>query len=396
MTPRRPSVRDSLRDREARLAAVLAATVDGIVACDDAGVIEMFNPAAEAMFGYHADEVVGGALTVLMPDPHRSQHDGHMRSFLQRGTGKVTGMGRELVGQRKDGTTFPLEVSLNASLVDGRYLFTAVVRDVTTRNAAERELREAHAELEQANHKLVEEQGKLLQAEKLSSIGLLASGVAHEINNPLSGLMGAVRALRRGTVGPDRRDAYFEAIDGGLARIAQTVRGLLDYARQRPPAVTEVDPAEAVSAAILLVTPAANKKCLEIANRTRLGSHVVQADRGQLMQALVNVLLNAIQASPQRAALTATVVERPGWVGMRVEDAGPGIPADIADKVCDPFFTTKPEGQGTGLGLSITLGIVRAHDGEIEVATSDLGGAAVSLWLPHRPRRNEGAGPDRE
>jgi signal transduction histidine kinase len=246
------------------------------------------------------------------------------------------------------------------------------------------DLREARDRLAEINTRLVDEQSQRIQVEKLSSIGLLASGVAHEINNPLSGVMGCVKSLRDGTVPDDRRAEYFNTVTEGLERIRQTVRGLLDYARQRPPAPTDVDVYEVMDASLRLVQPALHKKRVTTDIRVVSGSVHVHADRAQLMQVLVNLLLNAAEASSANQTITLDARPDPaaGGVKLIVRDEGCGIPDDIKDRICDPFFTTKPEGQGTGLGLSVSLGIIRNHGGELTFESEEGAGTTAIVRLP--------------
>jgi signal transduction histidine kinase len=243
-------------------------------------------------------------------------------------------------------------------------------------------LGDARDRLAAANRALVEEQAKLIQAEKLSSIGLLASGVAHEINNPLMGLMGCAKALREGLITGERREEYWDAVQDGLERIRGTVQSLLDFARQRPPASTEQDAREVVASCVRLLQPLGRKKDLTVENRIGPGEARVQADRAQLMQALVNVLMNSVQAAPQGGAVTVSARADGERVGIRIEDNGAGIPKELLKRVCDPFFTTKAEGEGTGLGLAITLNIARAHGGDLAIESEVGRGTAVTLWLP--------------
>jgi signal transduction histidine kinase len=243
-------------------------------------------------------------------------------------------------------------------------------------------LRQARDQLAEANQRLVAEQAKLIQAEKLSSIGLLAAGVAHEINNPLTGVMGCAKALRDGISEPERRAEYWEAVHDGLERMRGTVQSLLDFARQRPPAPTEQDAGEVVQSCVRLLQPLERKKDLKVDNRVAAGAALVQADRAQLMQALVNVMMNSIHAAPQGSAVVVSARAEGDLVGIRIEDSGGGIPQEQLKKVCDPFFTTKPEGEGTGLGLAITLSIVRAHGGDLAIESEVGKGTAVTLWLP--------------
>ncbi|MGC4116509.1 MAG: ATP-binding protein [Myxococcales bacterium] len=258
-------------------------------------------------------------------------------------------------------------------------------------------------DLAEANKKLVTEQAKLIQAEKLSSIGMLASGVAHEINNPLMGVMGCVKALSEKAIDENRRDDYFAAVQDGLERIRGTVQSLLDFARQRPPSPAPLDAAEVVDSVIRLLQPLARKKDVAVVNAIAPGQAQVQADRTQIMQALVNVIMNALQAIKKAgghitiAAVPPVGTSEPRLVGLQVEDDGVGMPKDVVARVCDPFFTTKPEGEGTGLGMAITQGIVRAHGGDLTLESEVGVGTKVTLWLPEAAAATErGAGSTKE
>jgi signal transduction histidine kinase len=245
------------------------------------------------------------------------------------------------------------------------------------------ELRLARDSLAETNARLVEAQSQRIQQEKLSSLGLLAAGVAHEINNPLSGVIGCVKALRGEQVPIDRREVYFDTVDEGLERIRQTVRGLLDYARQRPTNPGPVDVHEVATAAARLVQPALRARQLVCEVEAEPGDFRAHADRAQVMQVLVNLLLNACDASPVGSRVLIDCARgSPGFIDIAVRDQGLGIAPEILDRVCDPFFTTKPEGQGTGLGLSVSLGIVRGHGGTLSFADTLGGGATVVVRLP--------------
>lgn len=243
--------------------------------------------------------------------------------------------------------------------------------------AVERELREAKMRIER-----VKMQEQLMVSDRMASVGILAAGVAHEINNPLAGVMSCVTALREGKLPPERREEYFGAIRDGLERMRQTVQGLLDFARPQDPRPEDVDAAELVEACERLLAAELRKKRVEIESALGKGAAVVHGDRSQLVQALMNVLLNALHASPEGSRITVRAVRAEERVGVEVVDRGPGIPKKDVPRVFDPFFSTKPQGQGTGLGLSVTLGIVRAHGGEIEIESEERKGTTVTLWLP--------------
>lgn len=228
----------------------------------------------------------------------------------------------------------------------------------------------SRAELEEANARLV-------AAGRMAAVGMLAAGVAHEINNPLAGVMACVKALRDQAMVEPRRTEYFATVLDGLERIQSTVSGLLDYARQRSPSPSPVDVGEVLGAAVLLVAPALRKKDVQVVVRDPGAARVV-ADRAQLMQGLVNVLLNAIFASPAHGEITVEVAG--SWIV--VVDQGPGFAPETLLRACDPFFTTKPEGEGTGLGLAVTASIVKANGGRLELGNGPRGGARVAIWLP--------------
>ncbi len=285
---------------------------------------------------------------------------------------------------------------------DGRpYQYIAIRSDITERKLAEaalertirevaiakererqraQALKEAHDRLEEANRRIRKEQEKVIQAEKLSSIGLLASGVAHEINNPLSGVMGCLKALRTGSVPEARKAQYFDTADDGLQRIQQTVRSLLDYARQTPPQRSSVDVKEVVEASVRLAEPAMHKKRIGIDIEVPAG-RVLLTDRRQLMQALINILLNAIAASPEGGEIVVRSLCEGSRVGFQIMDRGPGMTQEVKRRACDPFYTTKEEGEGTGLGLAVTLSIAQANGGDLELKNRAGGGAEVNLWL---------------
>jgi signal transduction histidine kinase/serine/threonine protein kinase/tetratricopeptide (TPR) repeat protein len=260
-----------------------------------------------------------------------------------------------------------------------------VVEELADTTQREREraeaLKEAHARLVEASHRLVEEQSKLIHAEKLSSIGRLAAGVAHEINNPLTGVMACVEALESFNVPEDRREQYFETINDGLERIQSVVQSLLDFAAPHKGEFVSVDVYPIVSSTIRLIQPEIMRRRIRVNVPIKSGRVWVRANRSQLMQALMNVLLNAIHASPPNAEIRVRAKLDSVRAGIEVTDQGSGIPAELLERVCEPFFTTKPQGEGTGLGLSVTLGIMEAHKGDLQIQSKVGVGTTVTLWL---------------
>lgn len=242
----------------------------------------------------------------------------------------------------------------------------------------------ARQDLERANLSLAERQAALIQAEKLATAGIVAAGIAHEVKNPLAGVISCVGVLRAGQVPPERQATYLDAMVDGLERMRLTVQGLLDYARQHPPAPETLDGEKVVAACLGLLVGTARGREVTLESRLLPGQLAVWGDRWQVMQALFNVLLNAVDASPPGERVVIDVITRGSLGGLTVRDFGPGIPPEQVGKVCEPFFSTKPAGVGTGLGLSITRDILQAHGGHLEFDAPEGGGARVILWLPLR------------
>ncbi len=367
-------LRKALRQERDFTAAVLDTAGALVLVLDREGRVVRFNRACEALTGHSYAEVAGRPIWGLFPFvPEEAQARAMFQAMLDGGKGasaelhwRVRGGGQRLIAWTN--TTLPDETGRVAYVV-------ATGLDVTEHRRAEHELQALHV-------RLGEEHARLLQAEKLSSIGQLSAGVAHEINNPLGGVMSCFRALRAGTIPAARLPEYFETIDDGLQRMASIVRGLLDYARQRPPRREAVDLASVTALSVRLVEPSVRGKGLRLVDELSPGALRAEADRSQVMQALVNVLLNAAHASPEQGEIVLRPAQDGHRVGVRISDQGPGIPAEIRHKVGEPFFTTKPEGEGTGLGLSITHGIMKAHGGSIEIDSAPGAGTTVTLWLP--------------
>ncbi|MBX7113157.1 MAG: PAS domain-containing sensor histidine kinase [Myxococcaceae bacterium] len=304
---------------------------------------------------------------------------------------------------RKDGVRRDIEYAMKPMQVNDHLQWVGVVRDVTERKmqqealarsladtakARDRErqraddLRAANVLLEEANRRIVEEQLKVLQTEKLASIGMLAAGVAHEINNPLTGIAACVSALKNGQLSEERQAYYLDVIENALSRMSTTVNSLLGYARHQPVGATLLDARMSVASCLPLIAPLLREKRVDVDLRIPAGDAMVMGNASQLAQATMNVLLNAIHASPTGSQVTVWNTRNEQRVGIHFQDRGTGIPRQNLHLVCDPFFTTKAEGQGTGLGLSVTQGIVQNHGGELVIASEEGLGTTVTFWLP--------------
>jgi signal transduction histidine kinase len=230
------------------------------------------------------------------------------------------------------------------------------------------------------NRRLLDEHKQLIQAERLSSVGLLAASVAHEVNNPLGGVMSLVRALRDNAVSEEKRAEYFDAIEDGLGRMRTTIRGLLDFSREQPPRMEPVPLAEMAIDCLRLLAATLRSKGI-VSDVSVCEQHSARGDRSRLMQALLNLLMNASDATPRGGTINVSCESDANKVALVVTDSGSGIPQEIAQRVVEPFFTTKPSGHGTGLGLAIVQTIVKEHGGTMEIRSAPGQGTTIKLWL---------------
>ena len=245
-----------------------------------------------------------------------------------------------------------------------------------------RSLRAARDDLAGAHRKLVEEQTRLIEEEKHRSIAVLAAGIAHEINNPLTGIMQCARALSEDTLPEERKKDYVAAILEGVGRLKSVVEGVRDYARQRPAIPNDLDAADAVASCVRMIAPVSDEAGVRVASSVRPGRVRIRAEANQLRKALGNVVLNAVYFSPRGDEVTISATRRGYRWGIAVADHGPGISKENLSKVTHPFFTTKPPGEGTGLGLAIVYGVMRSFGGELEISSESGHGTTVTLWLP--------------
>jgi two-component system NtrC family sensor kinase len=235
-------------------------------------------------------------------------------------------------------------------------------------------LRAAHAEQARARQKAVE-------TERMVALGSVVAGVAHEVNNPLAGLKNCVRRLERTDLPEPKRREYLSLMEEGLSRIEEIVRRLLDYGRPHAPSLSPVPASRLAEEAATFVRPVLERRGVAARVLAEGAGASALADRRMVGQALVNLLLNAAYVTPDRGEVRLRVRTRPGLVGISVEDDGPGIPREIRDRVLDPFFSTKPEGEGTGLGLTVTRTIADAHGGELTFEFPDARGTVATVWL---------------
>ena len=370
----RRQAEDELRAREAHLRSILDTVPDAMVVIDEQARIKSFSAAAVRQFGYAEAEVVERNVSLLMPEPYRTQHDAYMVRYLTTGERRIIGIGRVVVGQRKDGSTFPMELSVGEMRSGGERHFTGFIRDLTERNQTETRLQELQSEL--------------VHMSRFTALGEMASTLAHEINQPLTAIASYLKGCRRilgrmeGAGVPLLADAVNQAAEQAL-RAGQVIRHLREFvARGESERHIEGLP-KLVEEASALALVGAKEKGVRVRFDLDPDAPLVLADRIQVQQVLLNLIRNAIEAmqdAPRRELVVATrALPDDGLVEVSVADTGSGIAPEVAAQLFQPFVTTKPHGMG--VGLSICRTIVEAHGGKILAEPSPAGGTTFRFTL---------------
>jgi two-component system sensor kinase FixL len=365
-----------LEDREADLRAILETVPDAMIVIDDHGIIKSFSKAAERQFGYSPAEVVGRNVSMLMPSPHRQAHDGYLERYRRTGERRIIGIGRVVVGERRDGSTFPMELAVGEVQSKGSRHFTGFVRDLT--------------EPQQAEARVQELQAELLHMSRLTALGEMASSLAHELNQPLSAaanyLSGAQRLL--GGLDGERMDAVREALRkaaGQSVRAGAIIHRLRDFVSRGQSDKRTESMGKLIEEAAALALLGAREKGIRVHQRLDPVADLVLVDRVQIQQVLLNLLRNAVEAmeASERRELTVTTRVAQGELVVMVTDTGSGIAPEMLSRLFLPFSTSKP--QGMGVGLSISRTIIEAHGGRIWAEPNAGGGTVFSFSVPLAP-----------
>jgi PAS domain S-box-containing protein len=359
---------------EAKLHAILSSAVDCIIIIRHDGAIETVNPAAARLFGYAPDEFIGQNVKFLMPDEHRVEHDGYLNNYMTTGHRKIIGIGREVYGKRKDGSVFPMHLSVGEFEENGEKFFTGIIHDLTVRTEAEQALR---------------------RAQKMDAIGQLTGGVAHDFNNLLTIIIGNLELLEMQMGEFEHSSLVTEALEAADLGARLTDR-LLAFARRSPlePRVVDLNDLAMGLTDMLHRTLGAP---IELSTELSTEPWLVKIDPAQFESALVNLAVNARDVMPEGGRLLIETRNMPldesyladelglnlgDYVQVSVTDTGSGIPEDIIDRVFEPFFSTKDVGRGTGLGLSMVYGFTKQSGGHVTIYSELDKGTTVNLYLP--------------
>jgi PAS domain S-box-containing protein len=368
----------ALYEGAAQLRAVVDTAVDGVILIDAHGTILMFNPACEKLFGFAAHEAIGQNVKLLMPPPFRDEHDSYLENYHTTGERKIIGIGREVVGQRKDGSTFPMDLSVGEATQTGESIFVGIIHDLSERKRTEEQL---------------------IQAQKMETVGHLSGGIAHDFNNLLTVMIGNAETLREKLKARADLKYLCDSIVFAGERGAELTHRLLAFSRRQLLQPTEIDCNELIERMDKLIRRTLRE---DIDIRVVLGDRLpaVLADPAQLESAVLNLALNAQDAMPTGGCLTISTertelderylhthpeVRSGEYIMVAITDDGTGIPPDVLKQVFEPFFTTKAVGKGSGLGLSMVYGFIKQSNGHVSIYSEPGLGTTVRLYLPTSP-----------
>jgi PAS domain S-box-containing protein len=353
----RVALEHQVRASEARWRSIIHSAVDGIVVIDSHGRIEAFNPAAQRLFGYSEDELLGQNVNVLMPSPYHEEHNTYLARYLATGRAKIIGTGREVTGRRRDGTTFPLHLAVGELTVEGERRFTGILHDLTSRVRLEEQLREGAA---------------------LAKVGEMAAVIAHEVKNPLAGIRGAIQVIGSRMPSESRDSAVLTDIVKRIDALDGLIKDLLIFARPpRPrPASVDVVPLVTMTADLLSRDPSLKNVTVGVTG----SAPPVLADAEMLKIVFQNLLINSAHAMQGKGRIDVAITTSDTTCHIAFTDTGPGIPTEIRDKIFTAFFTTKS--RGSGLGLATAKRLIEAHHGEIQIECPPTGGTRVTVKLP--------------
>jgi two-component system sensor kinase FixL len=342
---------------ERRWRAVVDSAVDAMIVITARGAIEVFNPAAERLFGFSEQEVLGRNINMLMPSPYREEHDRYLDHYLQTGQQKIIGIGREVTGRRRDGTTFPVHLAVGELRIGSERHFTGILHDLSPRVELEERMREQTT---------------------LARLGEMAAVIAHEVKNPLAAVKGAIEVIGGRLPAGSRDVPIIREIINRIDALDELIKDLLLFARTPQPKLASVDMGSLLhlTADLLAGDPALGRLVVEIDGV----SPPIQGDAELLKIAFQNLFINAAQAMQGNGRLTVSLTAADGVLTIRVRDQGPGIPQEARANLFRPFFTTKS--RGTGLGLPTARRLIELHAGTIAVECPPGGGTLVTVALP--------------
>lgn len=402
-----------LRQSKETVQAVIANAMDGVITMSQDGIVEWFNPAAERIFGYKWEEIVGKNINILMAEPTKSEHNGYIKTYLNTGESKILGRPREVVARRKNGEEFYLELSASEMLSEkkdanldnnlnspqpGRRMFMGIVRDITERKRTEEELRIYRENLEDLvtfrTAELRNTYNQLVHSEKLAATGKLSAAIAHEFNNPIYGIRNVLEQLYEEV---PLNETFKHLVSLSLRecnRIADLTKKLQDFFMPSSGVMTEINIHEIIDDITLLLRNRFIERNIALEKRFAPDLPNVKIIGDQVKQVFLDIIQNAEEAIPMSATggkITITTEKLAGRILIHINDTGIGISPEHVPVLFDPFFTTKRGIKGGGMGLSVSYGIIKKHGGTIHV-TSEPGNTTFTISIPIQSTNTDSIG----
>jgi two-component system, LuxR family, sensor kinase FixL len=370
----------ALRTREQHLRSILDTVPDAMIVINERGIIQFFSKAAERLFGYTEQEAIGINVSELMPEPDRSRHDGYLARYQATHERRIIGIGRIVTGRRRDGTTFPMHLSIGEMQSGGKPYFTGFAHDLTEHQQTQARLRELQSEL--------------VHVSRLTAMGEMASALAHELNQPLAAISNYMKGSRKLLAGstdpntPKIESALDRAAEQAI-RAGQIIRRLRDFVARGESEKRVESLSKLIEEAGALGLAGSREQNVQLRFNLDPSADLVLADRVQIQQVLVNLFRNALEAmAPSQRRELAVINRRAGddLIEIVVSDTGTGFQDDVLPNLFKTFFTTKDTGMG--VGLSISRSIIEAHGGRMWAENNSAGGATFRLTLPAAPQDN--------
>ncbi len=376
-------MKSNLQLSESLLNAIMDSAVDAIIVIDSHGTVQTVNPATQRLFGYAPEQVIGQNVKMLMPPPFREEHDSYIGNYLESGTAKIIGIGREVMGRRQDGSVFPIHLAVSQITIDDQILFAGIIRDISDLKRAEHKLAELNRYLEREvqdrTAELRDAQAELVRNEKLALLGQVSANISHEIRNPLNAAKTSAYYLMNAKSPTESKIIeHLERIDRQIHMIDNVITALTDLAKLPDPRIAEIDLIELVQQTIDSVDLPPD---IHVVIEKAPGLPPVRGDVNQIAMVIRNLVRNARDAMNQGGGqLTISFGKDGQHLSLSVADNGCGIAeADLA-RIMDPFFSTKA--RGMGLGLAIIQAILEKNDGRMDVQSHVGTGSNFQIFLP--------------
>jgi PAS domain S-box-containing protein len=371
-----------LQERDTKTRRIIDSSLDAVLSMNERGTVTEWNAQAEAMFGWRRDEAVGRSLSeLLIPRQHRDAHDKGLQHFLSTGEGPLLNRRIEITALHRDGTEFPVEVSIAPYQIDGHWEFSGFVRDITDKKLAEASTRR-HREMEM----------ELAHANRVATMGQMSASITHEVNQPIgAAVTNAHAALRWLGATPPNMDEVRQALSRIVLngnRATDVLSRIRSFIKKTPPRKESLDVNELLLEVIALMRSEAKSNKVAVQMNLADGLPAVHADRVQMQQVLLNLIINAIEAmsasdASSRRLLISSAKSESNEISVEVQDSGPGLPPASLEQIFQAFYTTKPT--GLGMGLSICRSIVGAHGGTLRATAGHPTGAIFTFTLPVQP-----------